>query len=157
MQFQQDFHAASCLSCCTAANSERKAFARRSRSPRFTWQGFTQIRKAGLNRRTQRAQSFSLFPPFPPVRKIFICVNLRQSAGNSGNALIWCSVEPVARHSAHSADTTRIELRHYRNSGFGCGGPRWAIRGKNLRHPGRAELPLCPESWAAPQRHPTKQ
>ena len=31
MQFQQGFHAASCLSCCTAANWQRKAFARRSR------------------------------------------------------------------------------------------------------------------------------
>jgi hypothetical protein len=25
-----------------------------------------------------------LFPPFPPVRKIFICVNLRQSASICG-------------------------------------------------------------------------
>ncbi len=79
VQFQQKFHAASCLSCCTAANWERRASARRSRR-------FTQIWTAGLNRRTQREQSFSLFPPFPPVRKNFICVNLRQSAGNSGFA-----------------------------------------------------------------------
>jgi hypothetical protein len=38
---------------------------------------------------TQRAQSFSLLPPFPPVRRIFICVNLRQSAGNSGFGCGW--------------------------------------------------------------------
>ena len=61
----------------------RKAFARRSRR-------FTQIRKAGLNRRTQRESRWgSGFPPFPPVRRIFICVNLRQSAGNSGFGCGW--------------------------------------------------------------------
>ena len=57
----------------------KKAYARRSR-------GITQIRKAGLN--TERT-AFSLFPPFPPVRKVFICVNLRQSAGNSGFGCGW--------------------------------------------------------------------
>jgi hypothetical protein len=62
----------------------------------------TQIGKAGLNRRALREQSFSLLPPFPPVRRISICANLRQSAGNSG---------------------------------FGCGWPRCAIRGKIFAKP----------------------
>jgi hypothetical protein len=31
----------------------------------------------------------------------------------------------------------------------------WA-HDKILRHPGRAELLLCPDSWAAQQRRPTK-
>jgi hypothetical protein len=43
-----------------------------------------------LNTRTQReSRTESGFPPFPPVRKTFICVNLRQSAGNSGFGCGW--------------------------------------------------------------------
>ena len=56
---------------CTAANSERKAYARRSRR-------ITQIRKAGLN--TERTTFFSV-SSVPSCSKN---LHLRPSAGNSG-------------------------------------------------------------------------
>jgi hypothetical protein len=72
MQFQQEFHAASCLSCCPAANSETKAFARRSRR-------FSQIWKAGLN--TER------IPKGIGISSVPSCsqnLHLRQSASICG-------------------------------------------------------------------------
>jgi hypothetical protein len=71
MQFQQDSHAASCLNCCTAANSERKSFARRSR--RVEWRrgggqanGFHRV--SPFERRGKMAiRPFTPFPP-PPLK-----------------------------------------------------------------------------------------
>jgi hypothetical protein len=79
----------------------RSKFGNQGICPQITQ--ITRMRKAGLNRSKQREQSFSLFPPFPPVRNIFICVNP-------------CHVLRGERQSAG-------------NSGFGCGWPRWEIRG----------------------------
>jgi hypothetical protein len=61
-----------------------EAYARRSRSPHFAWQGFTfttfyvaRIRQEGLNRTHREQRVYSLLTPRPPVQRLFICVNLR--------------------------------------------------------------------------------
>jgi hypothetical protein len=43
----------------------------------------TQIRKSGLNRNTESTEFFPLRPPWPPVPKCLICVNLRDLRANA--------------------------------------------------------------------------
>ena len=106
MQFQQDSHAASCLSGCTAANSQRKAFARRSRR-------WTQTGQAGLNRRTQRAQSFSLCA---------LRVLLFQNSSSAFICDLWAIPDSVAAGRA-GLSAVKIFAKRSDSNGLRCKKP----------------------------------